>query len=70
MNAAARSAPIVDALLRLERHYKEQARLAALDIAAANRRLPAGYAYCPRCDIPGPTIDDGATCAHCKLVLP
>jgi hypothetical protein len=44
------------------------AHLAALQIAAANRRLPANYAYCPRCDMVGPTIDDGETCARCKLV--
>lgn len=43
---------------------------AALQIAAANRRLPPGHAYCPRCDAVGPTIDDGETCARCKLVLP
>jgi hypothetical protein len=44
--------------------------VAADQIADANRRLPAGYAYCPRCDIVGATIDDGETCARCKLVLP
>lgn len=27
-------------------------------------------AYCPRCERFGPTIDDGETCARCKLVLP
>lgn len=27
-------------------------------------------AFCPRCDDYVATIDDGATCARCKLVLP
>ena len=26
-------------------------------------------AYCKRCEEFMPTIDDGETCAHCKLVL-
>lgn len=55
---------------KLSAFQQDQARLAALHIAAANRRLPPGEAYCPRCDITGPTIDDGETCARCKLVVP
>ena len=38
----------------------------ALDAALA----PDDRAYCPRCEAVVHTIDDGATCASCKLVLP
>ena len=31
--------------------------------------IPDGMAYCPRCDNIVYTVDDGATCAACRLVL-
>lgn len=51
-----------------------QAAREALDAALGGSRpvyaLPVyGLAYCPRCDQVVRTIDDGETCAQCKLVL-
>lgn len=36
----------------------------------APRVLSDGEAFCPRCQEIVHTVDDGATCGRCKLVLP
>lgn len=41
-----------------------QVARSALDAAVVDDR-----AYCPRCEAIVHTIDDGETCAQCKLVL-
>lgn len=43
---------------------KKEARLAALHLKRQ------GLVFCQQCSKHQPTIDNGATCAVCKLVLP
>ena len=44
--------------------FSLQVARAALEAAVVDDR-----SYCPRCESIVHTIDDGATCASCKLVL-
>lgn len=49
--------------------YALQCAGVAID-AALKQQVGAGdQAYCPRCEMMVATIDDGETCAECKLVL-
>lgn len=50
--------------------YDLEAGWACAHARAALKLVPVDdRAYCPRCDAIVHTIDDGATCASCKLVL-
>jgi Zn finger protein HypA/HybF involved in hydrogenase expression len=65
------------AALEAERLRQVNARLlfalqvarAALDAAVTQTEVRPGWAWCPLCEQVQPTIDDGETCAQCKLVL-
>lgn len=46
-----------------------EAVLVATRAALDNAKAADGWEYCPRCEQIQPTIDEGATCASCHLVL-
>lgn len=63
----------IDRLRLVERRLLLALQLArtAIDAALGDRKLEpiVEWAYCRRCETNVPTIDNGETCAHCKLVL-
>lgn len=62
---------VLDALIDAEAlaaFCELRAREAGLNINPREKPIE-DRAYCPRCEVTVHTIDDGATCASCKLVL-